>query len=82
MRKVLLQPRARLLSRPIPTKADSENSWSVSMSDVDQKTFDLSVKNPSKGGEVVLRAPKEIMKEMSKLDTEIKSSILGIQKLL
>ncbi|MBU4350746.1 type I restriction-modification system subunit M, partial [Patescibacteria group bacterium] len=52
------------------TKADSENSWSVNVADVDKETFDLSVKNPNKGGEVVLRDPKEILDEMKKLDEE------------
>lgn len=52
------------------TKADSENSWSVNMADVDKTTFDLSVKNPNKEGEVVLRDPKEILDEMKKLDKE------------
>ena len=63
-------------------KEDSDNSWSIDVSAVNQTTFDLSVKNPNKGDEVALREPKEILAEMSKLDTEIKSSILGIQKLL
>ncbi|MDQ5912192.1 MAG: type restriction enzyme protein [Patescibacteria group bacterium] len=52
------------------TKADSENSWSVDVSTIDQNTFDLSVKNPNKGGEVKLREPKDILKEISELDKE------------
>ncbi len=64
------------------TKADSENSWSVDIKDVDQKTFDLSVKNPSKGGEVVLRTPKEILKEMGRLDAESIKIFSSISKVL
>lgn len=30
------------------TKADSENSWSIDIADIDPNTFDLSVKNPNK----------------------------------
>jgi type I restriction enzyme M protein len=52
------------------TKADSDNSWSIDIKDVNKETFDLSVKNPSKGGEVALREPKDILEEMSKLDKE------------
>jgi len=37
-------------------KEDSENSWSVSVADVDKTTFDLSVKNPHKKDEAALRA--------------------------
>jgi len=64
------------------TKAESENSWSVSVKDVDQKTFDLSAKNPNKKAEAGLREPKDIIAEMQKLDAEIKSSVMSIQKLL
>jgi type I restriction enzyme M protein len=64
------------------TKADSKNSWSVNIKEINQTTFDLSVKNPNKNNEVALREPGEILEEMSKLDTEIRSSVLGIKKIL
>ena len=51
-------------------KGDSANSWSVDVKGVDEKTFDLSVKNPNKVEGVALREPKEILKEMQKLDKE------------
>ncbi len=51
-------------------KKDSENSWSINVADIDQATFDLSVKNPNKNNEVVLREPKEILAEIRKLDKE------------
>jgi type I restriction enzyme M protein len=40
------------------TKADSENSWSVNVADVDKATFDLSVKNPNRNDEVQHRSLK------------------------
>lgn len=52
------------------TKADSENSWSVNVADVNKETFDLSVKNPHKGPGPILRDPKEILDSMKKLDEE------------
>ena len=52
------------------TKADSDNSWSVDVSQVDQTTFDLSGKNPNKSDGVALRSPKEILAEMRRLDQE------------
>jgi len=52
------------------TKADSENSWSLNVAEVDKNTFDLSVKNPHKKDETVLREPKEILASMKKLDKE------------
>lgn len=52
------------------TKADSENSWSIDVGDIDSTTYDLSVKNPHKKDEAVLRTPQEILKEMQELDRE------------
>ena len=56
------------------TKADSDNSWTVSVSDLDPVTFDLSVKNPNKDEEVVLRDPQVIIKDIEAMDQE--SSVL------
>jgi type I restriction enzyme M protein len=64
------------------TKGDSANSWSVDVKGVDEKTFDLSVKNPHKVEEVVLREPKEILKEMQKLDKESEKIFDTIRKLI
>ena len=52
------------------TFADSEQSWSVTASDVNAETFDLSVKNPNAPEEAPLRSPQEIMDEIAALDTE------------
>jgi type I restriction enzyme M protein len=63
------------------TKAESENSWSVSINNIDQTTFDLSAKNPNKKEEAALRQPQEILDEMKALDEEsadILNSILGL----
>ncbi|MEI6553704.1 MAG: class I SAM-dependent DNA methyltransferase, partial [bacterium] len=53
-------------------KGDSDNSWSIDIKDVNKETFDLSVKNPSKGGEIVLREPKDILEEIKELDNHSK----------
>ena len=62
-------------------KGESENSWNVSINDIDQTTFDLSAKNPNKKEEAALRQPQEILEEMKALDEEsadILNSILGL----
>ncbi|MBU1119169.1 type I restriction-modification system subunit M [Patescibacteria group bacterium] len=64
------------------SKAESENSWSVSVKDIDQETFDLSVKNPNKKNEEVLREPEEILKEMRDLDEESKKILDSMQEKL
>ncbi|MCX5777318.1 MAG: N-6 DNA methylase [Candidatus Firestonebacteria bacterium] len=52
------------------TKANSDNSWSINVADINQETFDLSVKNPNKKEEAALREPKKILEAMKKLDEE------------
>src|SRR5246127_432181 len=37
------------------TFADSPKSWTVDAKDIDQRTFDLSVKNPNEGGQIAHR---------------------------
>lgn len=64
------------------TKADSENSWSVNVTDVDKTTFDLSVKNPHKKDETALRDPGKILDEMKALDEEAAGIIKKIKGIL
>lgn len=64
------------------TFADSEKSWSVDVENVDAATFDLSVKNPNGGDEVVLRSPQEILDEIAALDAESAEAIATIRELV
>jgi type I restriction enzyme M protein len=64
------------------TFADSENSWTVNVKEIDQSTFDLSVKNPNKKEVVRLRSPQEILKEMKALDEESAEILESIKHLL
>jgi len=64
------------------TKADSENSWSLNVKDIDQTTFDLSVKNPNKNEEVILREPEEILGEMRRLDKKSEEVLNKIKNFL
>ncbi len=64
------------------TKADSENSWTVNMADINPVTWDLSAKNPHKKEEVALREPQEILAEMRALDEESADILNGIWELV
>lgn len=64
------------------TKADSENSWLTDIASINPKTFDLSVKNPHKSGEVTLRSPKEILEEMGIIDRNTAELIENIKKII
>lgn len=64
------------------TKADSENSWTLDVKNLDPTTFDLSAKNPNKKEEAALRKPQEILAEMKKLDEESAEILNGIMELI
>jgi type I restriction enzyme M protein len=64
------------------TFADSPKSWSVDAENIDQTNFDLSVKNPNGGEEVMHRSPAEIMDEIAALDAESAEVLATIRGLL
>jgi type I restriction enzyme M protein len=64
------------------TFADSSKSWSVAVKDVDQETFDLSVKNPAGGVVVIHRSPEDIIDEIAALDAESTAVLKKIRGLL
>lgn len=52
------------------TFVEGEKSWSLSIDDIDEATFDLSVKNPNTPEAASLRDPAEIIADIQALDTE------------
>ena len=61
---------------------DSDNSWTISINDVDTETFALSVKNPNKAEEAPLRDPEVIINEIETLDKESEEILEGIRGML
>ncbi len=64
------------------TFADSEKSWMVQRGDLDDGTFDLSVKNPNTPEDAPIRDPKEIIAEISTLDAQSAKILTQIQEML
>ncbi|WP_225810030.1 HsdM family class I SAM-dependent methyltransferase [Halomonas lysinitropha] len=64
------------------TFADSDNSWRVSVDDLDRETFDLSAKNPNKAEAAPLRDPEVIINEIETLDREAEEILEGIRGML
>ncbi|MFC1836566.1 N-6 DNA methylase [Thermodesulfobacteriota bacterium] len=64
------------------TLGSSSKSWSVDAKNIDQTTFDLSVKNPNGSEEVKHRSPQEIMEEIAALDVESAKVLAKIRGLL
>ena len=61
---------------------ETEQSWNLKIADIDNESFDLSVKNPNLPEEAPLRSPVEILAEMEKLDVETKGILQGIRELI
>lgn len=64
------------------TNPETEQSWNFNVADIDENTFDLSVKNPNAPEEAALRSPEEILDEMIYLDKETKSILNSIKELI
>ena len=64
------------------TKPETEKSWVLKISEVNEETYDLSVKNPNLPEEAPLRDPKEILKEMEVLDSQTNVILKSIKEFL
>jgi type I restriction enzyme M protein len=63
-------------------KGETDKSWSLAISDIDQTTYDLSVKNPNVEEAAPLREPKTIIENIIKLDKESEAILAKIERLL
>ena len=64
------------------TRAEGEKSWTVMAADLDEATYELSVKNPNTPEEAPLRAPEEIIEDMLARDRETAEILETIRGLL
>jgi hypothetical protein len=62
------------------TFANSPKSWSVDAKSIDQKTFDLSVRNPNDDEEIAHRSPEAILSEIAALDAESTEVVENIRE--
>lgn len=61
---------------------ETEKSWSLAISDIDQATYDLSVKNPNVEEAAPLREPQTIIDDIIALDKESETILAKIRELL
>ena len=64
------------------TQSESENSWCVSVKDIDKSTWDLTATNPNRKDNTDKRTPEEILSEIENIDIQIASAIQAIKELL
>ena len=62
--------------------ADSAQSWTVNIENIDQESFDLSVKNPNAPAEDPLRDPSEIIAEIIELDSQSFEILEDIKRII
>jgi type I restriction enzyme M protein len=64
------------------TKSDSLNSWTLDIANIDENTYDLSVKNPFTPEEAELRTPKKILEDMVTLDKATNEILASIKEFI
>lgn len=64
------------------TRANGPKSWIVNRADLDEETYDLSVKNPNAQEAEALRAPEEIIADMLARDAETADILDNIRRIL
>ena len=64
------------------TRPDGPKSWIVKRADLDEETFDLSVKNPNEPEAEALRSPEEIIADMLSRDAETAQILEDIRGML
>ena len=64
------------------TRADGPKSWLVNRADLDEATYDLSVKNPNAPEAAPLRSPEEIIDDMLARDAETAKILASIRGML
>jgi len=64
------------------TRADSDKSWKVKVSDLDKSTFDLSVKNPNTPEAAPLREPQDIIASIVALDDDTARILTQLQEVV
>jgi type I restriction enzyme M protein len=65
-----------------PSQPETEKSWNVDVSKLDQETLDLSVRNPNTKGEEEHREPEAILNEIEEIDNETKNIIKSVKDIL
>ncbi len=62
--------------------AESDKSWTFDVAEIEQSSFDLSVKNPNTYEDAPLRKPEEILIEIKTLDKESSKILNSISELI
>jgi type I restriction enzyme M protein len=62
-------------------RLESDKSWFVELSKIDNRNYDLSVKNPNQNDNVFIRDTTEIIQNMLELDKEAEMNLLSLNEI-
>ena len=65
----------------LPGKEESENSWTITRKEIDDKNYDLKAVNPNKVEEVDTRTPEELINLIEEKGVEIKEALSKLKKI-
>ena len=63
----------------LPTRANSENSWSVPRSEIEARSYDLKAVNPNRKEEVDTRTPQELLDIIEQKGREIQEVLSALR---
>ena len=66
----------------VPTRGDSERSWSVSRAAIEAKNFDLKAVNPNRKVEIDQRTPAEILASIEQRHAEVSEALKTLRALI
>ena len=65
----------------LPSREESENSWTVTRADIEEKNYDLKAGNPNKVEDVDTRSPEELLDIIEKKGSEIQEALAILRRL-
>ncbi|MCL0099556.1 type I restriction-modification system subunit M [Dehalococcoidia bacterium] len=65
----------------LPTKPETERSWTVTRSEIEEKNYDLKAVNPNRVEEVDTRTPEELIDVIEQKGSEIKEALSVLRSL-
>ena len=63
-------------------RADSENSWTVTIDEIKERNYDLKAVNPHRVAQVDTRTPAELLAEIEQRNTELNAALADLRQAL
>jgi len=66
--------------RLLPTRGDSERSWTVTRAEIEERGYDLKAVNPNAKAEEDTRTPEELLEIIEKKGEEVRAALARLRK--